>query len=108
MKLTKEHIGKKVRDVSWPKDVWIILEWIRGDAIAGLAENGDVFYDEFIGGSEHWIIIVEEPGKPSARINEIYSGILSSHKCYVPCEICSDAERNAIIKFLDEEWEKKK
>lgn len=98
MKLTKEHVGKRVARPIWEKGDWLLIEWLDNGFYAGHDDQGRPFAST-IGSDEDWEI-VDSKKKPSDRINEIIgdnpfnSSIASAMRSVI-----------AIIEYLDEQAE---
>lgn len=97
MKLTKEHIGKKVRSSMWLPGEWLLIQWLEGKYCAGVDEKGDAFAERIEACFSQGWEIVEPKKKPSERIKEIYiKNGGDPFSADIP-EICQ-----VIIEYLDE------
>jgi len=102
MRITKEHVGKKVR----------LSHWSGGEFLEVLCVGGNRFFSRSENGAEdNWLIdcdwhLVEEPKKPSERITEILieyqrkGGLGANDSCW--CRF------RAIEQYLDEQYETNK
>lgn len=103
MKLTQEHIGKKVRQTDWDKGFWVKLDFLstQNYAVAGDDRHGRSYYGANGAFYMNWELYEEEK-KPSDRIREIACpmsvGDPSSEACMI----------GSIVQYLDEEWQKRK
>lgn len=106
MRITKEYIGKKVRQKGWGKGEYRLIEWMGGEGeyIAGHDEKGYVFAEKAYSTSyriDTWELYQEEK-KPSERINEIaYKERLDNSPFSFSREV------DAIKQYLDEQAAKK-
>lgn len=102
MKLDKSHIGKYVRRTgwSWPNTNFIFLEWVGQNTIAGTSNTGS----EYLGstGFDDWEI-VENPKKPSQRIEEIRKSLIPDWFNTASENYETAYGYQAILRFLDEE-----
>ena len=94
MRLTKEHIGKKVLSEA-SEEIFTVISVDEGAAWLKY-ENG--IHSTF--DCDYGFKLVEEPKKPSERIKELT--IIN------PLTRICDDQIKGIISYLDEEFEKKK
>ncbi len=74
MKISQEHIGKKVRKLSEVSEHWIKDTYVGNKHFLGVDSFGFDVCDERYGNWE----LVEEPKKPSERISELFRGLVST------------------------------
>ncbi len=101
MKLTKEHHAKRFTHPGWPGEIYTFLAFFR-DSVWMINEN--LIFSTFE--NKDWIPF-EDPKKPSERIEELRQQIHNEHPYVLNCEICKQSMASAVIRYLDEEFEKK-
>lgn len=106
MIITKEHIGKKISFDGWADER--IVKAIDGEKFIAEDSGGGYAGHSIIGD----YILVIDPKKPSERIGEIFRGqMLKENPDYDPMGTYVNEEKTAIeaiIRYLDEEYEAKK